>query len=123
MRTVYDRICILFIADVVNKISIMDEVQLKLNEQKEGAFKIIETDEHIVEMAVSIQEGVLTAYHTEVLEKAEGKGYAKKLLNAMTDYARKNKLKVIPLCPYVHLQFRRHPDEYADIWLKEQAEG
>ena len=101
----------------------MDEVQLKLNEQKEGAFKIVEGDEQLGEMAVSIQEGVLTAYHTEVVEKAEGKGYAKKLLNAMTDYARKNKLKVNPLCPYVHLQFRRHPDEYADIWLKKQAKG
>ena len=101
----------------------MDEVQLELNEQKEGAFKIMEADEQLGEMTVSIQEGVLTAYHTEVVGKAEGKGYAKKLLAAMTDYARKNKLKVSPLCPYVHLQFRRHPDEYADIWLKEQARG
>ena len=101
----------------------MGEVQLQLNEQKEGAFKIMEDDEQLGEMTVSIQGDVLTAYHTEVVEKAEGQGYAKKLLDAMTDYVRKNKLKVIPLCPYVHLQFRRHPDKYADIWLKDQAKG
>jgi hypothetical protein len=38
----------------------------------------------------------------------------------MVDYARKNKLKVIPLCPYVHAQFKRHPKEYADVWNNEQ---
>ena len=98
----------------------MGEVELKLNGQQQGAFRIMEDDEQIGEMAIDIKEGILTAYHTEVVEKAEGKGYAKKLLNAMADYARKNSLKVVPLCPYVHLQFRRRPDEYADIWQKEQ---
>ena len=98
----------------------MGDVELKLNGQQQGAFRIMEDDEQIGEMAIDIKEGILTAYHTEVAEKAEGKGYAKKLLNAMADYARKNSLKVVPLCPYVHLQFRRRPDEYADIWQKEK---
>ena len=99
----------------------MSDVELKLNGQQ-GAFIIMEGEEQVGELAVSIHQGILTAHHTEVLEKAEGKGYAKKLLNTMTDYARKNGLKVAALCPYVHLQFRRHPDEYADIWLKEQTD-
>jgi uncharacterized protein len=34
----------------------------------------------------------------------------------MTNYARSHRLQVIPLCPYVHAQFKRHPDEYADLW-------
>ena len=38
----------------------------------------------------------------------------------MVDYARKHDLKVIPLCPYVHAQFKRHPDEYADVWNKQE---
>jgi hypothetical protein len=67
-------------------------------------------------MVVSISGKNLTVYHTEVSAKAEGKGFAKKMLNAMVEHARKNSLKVIPLCPYVHAQFKRHPDEYADIW-------
>lgn len=39
---------------------------------------------------------------------------------AMVEHARTNHLKVIPLCPYVHAQFKRHPEEYADVWNKEQ---
>jgi uncharacterized protein len=98
----------------------MDEVKLDLNENKEGAFYIMEDAEQMGEMVVSITGSNLTVFHTEVSTKAEGKGYAKKLLNEMADYARKNNLKVIPLCPYVHAQFKRHPLEYADIWNKQE---
>jgi uncharacterized protein len=38
------------------------------------------------------------------------------LLKGLVEYVRKNGLKVIPLCPFVHAQFKRHPDEYADVW-------
>jgi len=96
----------------------MDDVQIKLDEKGEGAFYIMEDEVLMGEMVIGIKENILTAYHTEVAEKAEGKGVAKQLLAAMVTYARDNNLKVIPLCPYVHLQFRRHPQEYADIWLK-----
>ncbi|HET8752851.1 MAG TPA: N-acetyltransferase, partial [Salinimicrobium sp.] len=34
-------------------------------------------------------------------------------------YARNNDLKVIPLCPYVYAQFKKHPDEFSDIWKKQ----
>jgi predicted GNAT family acetyltransferase len=36
----------------------------------------------------------------------------------MVDHARKNGLKVIALCPFVHAQFKRHPEQYEDIWNK-----
>ena len=98
----------------------MEEVKLNLNEKKQGAFYITDGAEQLGEMVVSISDSNLTVYHTEVSTKAEGKGYAKRLLNDMVDYSRKNNLKVIPLCPYVHVQFRRHPQEYADVWNKEQ---
>jgi len=69
-------------------------------------------------MEIGIGDGRLTAYHTEVSPKAEGKGLAKKLLSHMVAYAREHHLKVIPLCPFVNAQFKRHPEEYADIWEK-----
>jgi predicted GNAT family acetyltransferase len=94
----------------------MEEVQLTLNEKKHGRFYINEGEEQIAEMQIGISGDDLTVYHTEVLQKAEGKGLAKKLLSAMVDYARTNNLKVIALCPYVFAQFKRHPEEYADIW-------
>lgn len=100
----------------------MDEVQFKKDEHGHGMFYIMEEDEKWGEMVVEIKENIMTVFHTEVLEKAEGKGYAKKLLAAMVQYARQANLKVIALCPYVHLQFRRHSDEYADIWVKDSPE-
>ena len=93
----------------------MDEVQLNLKENGSGYFYITQGEEKIAEMNIDVSGNELTVYHTEVLPKAEGKGLAKKLLASMVDYARKNNLKVIALCPYVHVQFLRHPDEYSDI--------
>lgn len=98
----------------------MEEIQLKLNEKNHGGFYIVDGEEKLGEMEISIAGDKLTVYHTEVSPKLEGKGFAKKLLAAMVDYARKSDLKVIPLCPFVNAQFKRHPDEYADIWNKPQ---
>jgi predicted GNAT family acetyltransferase len=98
----------------------MDDVKLNLNDKGHGAFYIMDGAEQMGEMVVGISHSNLTVYHTEVSTKAEGRGYAKKMLNAMVNHARTNHLKVIPLCPFVHAQFKRHPDEYADVWHKEQ---
>ena len=97
----------------------MDEVQLKLDENGEGSFYIMEDEVLLGEMVIGLKEDILTVFHTEVSEKAEGKGLAKKLLDSMVAYARNKGLKVKALCPYVHLQFKRHPQEYADIILNE----
>ena len=93
----------------------MDDVKLNLNEKGDGAFFIMDDLELMGEMVVNISGNDLTVYHTEVSPKAEGKGLAKKLLATMVDHARNNNLKVIPLCPYVHAQFKRHPKEYNDV--------
>lgn len=95
------------------------EVNLKVDDQGQGAFYIMDDAEQLGEMVVNISDKALTIYHTEVSNKAQGKGLAKKMMNTMIDYARKNHFKVIPLCTYVHAQFKHHPDEYADIWNKE----
>lgn len=97
----------------------MDEVKLSLDEKHHGAFYVTDGTKRLGEMVISVGKENLTVYHTEVVAEAEGKGLAKQLLNAMVDYARKEHLKVIPLCPYVHAQFKRHPQEYEDIWNKQ----
>ncbi len=94
----------------------MEEVKLNLDEKKHGHFYIIEDAKQIAEMIIGISGNDLTVYHTEVSPEYEGKGLAKKLLTSMADYARKNELKVIALCPYVFAEFKRHPEEYGDIW-------
>lgn len=96
----------------------MNPVTLKLNDEGRGAFVIDEGDERLAEMAVAVEDERLIVFHTEVSEKLRGQGVALQLLSAMVDHARRKGLKVLPLCPYVHAQFRRHPDQYADIWSR-----
>lgn len=94
----------------------MENVKLDLDENGSGHFYINEENKQLGEMVIGVSGNKLTVYHTEVLPQAEGKGLAKQLLNAMVNYARKKQLKVIAICPYVFLQFKRHADEYEDIW-------
>ncbi|MXN90545.1 GNAT family N-acetyltransferase [Flavobacterium sp. Sd200] len=97
----------------------MADIKLELNEKNHGAFNLYEDNAKIGEMVISIKNDELTVYHTGVDESASGKGYAKLLLDAMVAHVRQNNMKVIPLCPYVHAQFKKHPEEYSDIWLKQ----
>ena len=94
----------------------MDKVELNLDEKRHGAFTISDGAEQLGEMVVSISGSHLTVYHTEVAAKAEGKGLARQLFNAMIAYVREHGLKIIPLCPYVHAQLKRHPQEFSDVW-------
>lgn len=97
----------------------MSKVQMKIDEKGNGAFFITDDEVQLAEMAFTLSDHTLTVLHTEVVEKAEGQGLAKDLLNDMVRYARENSLKVLPLCPYVHLQFKRRPEKYVDIWQRE----
>ncbi len=92
----------------------------KLDKNGHGKFYILEAEEQIAEMEVSVSENVLTVYHTKVSTKHEGKGLAKNLFTSIIEYARKNGLKIIALCPFVHAQFKRHPEEYAALWKRDQ---
>ena len=98
----------------------MSEVVLRLNAKQEGAFYIMDGTAILGEMVIRIAGDLITVYHTEVSTEVEGKGYAKQLLEKLADYSRENHLKVVPLCPYVHAQFKRHPELYKDIWYKEE---
>lgn len=96
----------------------MAEVKLNLQNEGPSAFEIFDENGKAGEMVFDIKGADLTVYHTEVEPDREGKGYAKLMLDAMVAYVRENHLMVIPLCPYVHLQFRRHEELYLDIWNK-----
>jgi len=93
----------------------MAEVKFESLENEPEAFNLYHEGNKIGEMIVEIKDGKMTVFHTEVDEEQSGKGYAALLLSSMVDYARKNKLKVIPMCTFVHLQFDRHPEEYKDL--------
>jgi predicted GNAT family acetyltransferase len=94
------------------------EIELRLNDYGRGKFVLVVEGAEIGEMDVQQKDGILTVYHTEVAPEAEGKGYARKLLDRMVAYVRENNLKVKAICPYVSSVFRKHPEAYSDIALQ-----
>jgi predicted GNAT family acetyltransferase len=93
----------------------MTEVKYETIADEPAAFNLYLDGDKIGEMIVETQGTDITVFHTEVDEDKEGKGYAGEILAALVAYARKEKLKVVPMCAYVRAQFDRHPDEYKDI--------
>jgi len=97
----------------------MKPIALQLNDQGRGSFFIEDQGERVAFMDISIANKMLTVFHTEVAEKLKGQGIAGQLLEHLVKYAREHDLKIVPLCPYVLAQFKRHPDTYEDVWKKD----
>jgi hypothetical protein len=91
-------------------------------EKKSGRFYINKEDVQIAELDFIIDDDVLNAYHTGVRKEYEGQGIASELFDTLVKYSRKNGYKVIPTCPYVLVKFKRRPEEFADIWFKDDYE-
>ncbi len=101
----------------------MDPIQLKLEPNGKGSFFIDRNGERLAEMVIAVDDKNITVYHTEVSPKLKGEGTGTKLLNTMVNYARQHHLKVIALCPFVHAQFNRHKELYADVWNQNWRAG
>ena len=54
--------------------------------------------------------GRLNLLHTEVPNEYQGQGIGSDLARAALEYARGEKLEVIPTCPFVATYIRRHPE-------------
>lgn len=94
-----------------------DEIHFRIDDNR-GSFYIERDGNQIAELDYEIINGQLNAYHTGVRKEYEGQGLASKLFDEMVKYARENNYKVIPSCSYVSVKFRRHPDEFNDIWVQ-----
>ena len=95
-----------------------NDIQLELDSHHRGRFFVADAEEVLAKMDIAVMKENLVVYHTEVSEKLRGLGIAPKLLNRLVQYARDNNLKIVPLCPFVHAQFKRHPEQYEDVWNK-----
>ncbi len=62
----------------------------------------------------SISGANLSLNSVRVPKALEGRGIAGELTQAALDWARTEKYRVIPVCPYVQTWLRRHPD-YANL--------
>lgn len=60
------------------------------------------------------KSGTIIFTHTEVPPKHEGEGFGSKIVVQALDYARREGLRVIPLCPFFRSYIDSHPD-YQDL--------
>lgn len=58
--------------------------------------------------------GLVSADHTGAPEAMRGTGVAAALVAFMVEDARQKGFKIVPRCPYVQAQYKRHPD-WADV--------
>jgi predicted GNAT family acetyltransferase len=80
-----------------------------------GAFIVKENNELLAEMTYSkAGDHLIIIDHTEVTDALRGTGAGKQLVSAAVNYARENKIKILPLCPFAKSVFDRTP-EFADV--------
>lgn len=90
------------------------EIQHEQKENK-GAFFVEENGRRLAEMTYSkAGTDLIIIDHTEVSDELRGKSVGAKLVQAAVEYARTNKIKILPLCPFAKSVFDKKP-EYADV--------
>ncbi|WP_129714785.1 GNAT family N-acetyltransferase [Pedobacter sp. SYP-B3415] len=97
----------------------MENTKVVFRDHIHGEVQLISDGVQAGKMDLAITGGRLAVFHTEVNPEFEGRGFAKLLLEELVRYAREQSLTIIPLCPYVNAQFRRHPAQYEDVWNKD----
>jgi uncharacterized protein len=71
-------------------------------------------ERQIAKIDYAQSNGRLNLLHTEVPKQYQGQGIGSDLVKAALEYARAEKLQVIPTCPFVAVYLRSHP-EYLDL--------
>ena len=78
---------------------------------RKGSFFLDENSKRLAEMVyVMAGSNRLIIEHTEVDESLKGQGVGAKLLEALVDFARREGIKVLPLCPFAKATFQKRQD-------------
>ena len=94
----------------------MSDPQVQHEEGESKGRYFIKHESGESELTYSVASATLKiADHTEVAEGQEGNGIGLIMLRAFIDDARREGFKILPLCPFVNAQRRRHP-EWADVF-------
>lgn len=90
----------------------LDQVEVRHDEK---ALRFEATIHGLLAVLVyKIVPGRMLVQHTEVPPALEGRGLAAKLTRVALEYARKQKLQVVPACSYTASFMAKHP-EYNDL--------
>ena len=57
-----------------------------------------------------LEDGTIFLLYVEVPPAGQGRGIAGKLAHAALEFARTNRLKVVPRCPFIAAYMRKHPE-------------
>jgi hypothetical protein len=79
-----------------------------------GEFLVEHEGRRIAELTYEMSGGDAVASHTFVDPRFRGTPLAPSLVKALVDWARRERVKVVPECAYVKKVFARTP-EYADV--------
>jgi len=79
------------------------------NDEKAQQFRI-RLGSQVALIEYSRSSDTIVFKHTEVPPELEGKGIAGKLARTALEYARDQKLSVVPRCQYVASYIRKHPE-------------
>ncbi len=90
------------------------EIQLEQSDTR-GSFFIEQEGKRVAFMEFSkAGNDRIIISHTDVSEVLKGKNAGKQLVAAAVEYARKNKIKIVPLCPFARSVFDK-VKEYSDV--------
>ena len=82
----------------------------------EERFELTE-DGHLAELVYHVHGDRLTLIHTEVPEELGGRGLGGVLVQAALDRARRDKLTIVPTCPFARSWLEKHPDATGDVTI------
>jgi predicted GNAT family acetyltransferase len=81
-----------------------------------GSFYIEEDRITLAEMTYSMTgTDLMIIDHTEVSDALRGKNIGYQLVKTAVEFARKNNIKILPLCPFANSVFKKKKDEFADV--------
>jgi len=79
-----------------------------------GAFVWTQDGKRLAEMTYTVAGSRVIIDHTTVDEVLRGKGAGAQLVRAAVEWARRENVKLLPLCPFARSVFDKTP-EYADV--------
>jgi uncharacterized protein len=84
------------------------------DDQKDSRFELI-LDGSVAELAYRRRANRLVLVHTEVPSALAGHGVGGKLVKAAVERAARERLTLVPVCPFARDWLERHPDAAATV--------
>lgn len=76
-----------------------------------GAFVAERNGKRVAELTYTLdRDGTAVLNHTFVSDELRGQGIALRLTKSAVEWARRSKIKVVPVCSYARAVFQKHPE-------------